>query len=112
MKATAKLFKAISNETRLAIMVLLSQKELCVCQIEKILNLSQAKVSRHLTVLKHTGLVSDRREGLWIYYSIVKPRNKIESKIYEIFTEFKINLKELRVDAAKLRNCGDIKGRR
>ena len=103
MREFTKLLKALSHETRLMIMVLLSQKELCVCEIEKHLNLSQAKVSRHLTVLKHAGLVKDRREGLWIYYSAVKPENKIEKGVFELFRELagskpppKLNLKKLK----------------
>ena len=105
MKETVKVLKALSNDTRLTIMVLLSQKELCVCQIEKLLNLSQAKVSRHLTVLKHAGLVSDRREGLWIYYSAAKPGNKIETKVFEIFSELKANISSLKINTATLKSC-------
>ena len=105
MKEYVKIFKALSNETRLTIMVLLNQKELCVCQIEKLLNLSQVKVSRHLTVLKHAGLVTDRREGLWIYYSAVKPKNKIEEKVFELFREIESNKSRLKISSIKLKSC-------
>lgn len=79
------LFKALSDPTRLRIMVLLAEKELCVCQLEDALNLSQAKVSRHLNVLKHARLVEARREGLWIYYSQVKAKNCLEKRVFECF---------------------------
>lgn len=105
MKELVKILKALSNDTRLKIMVLLNQKELCVCQIEKLLNLSQAKVSRHLTVLKHADLVTDMREGLWIYYSAVKPKNKINKIVFELFRELADNKSELKIDAMKLKSC-------
>ena len=85
MKEYVNMFKALSDETRLRIIVLLSEKELCVCQIESALVIPQAKVSRHLTVLKHARLVNARRDGLWIYYSIAKPKNCLEEKIFLCF---------------------------
>ena len=109
MNDAIKLFKAISNETRLAIMVLLCHKELCVCQIEKLLNLSQAKASRHLNVLKNAGLVMDRREGLWIYYSAVVPETRVEKRIFDIFSEFRINTNKRKMSTAKLKVCGTRK---
>lgn len=63
------IFKALSDETRLRIYLLLGKGEICVCQIQVALGMSQTKVSRHLTVLRHAGLVNARREGQWMYYS-------------------------------------------
>jgi ArsR family transcriptional regulator len=88
MKEYVDMFKALSDETRLRIVILLSKKELCVCQIEASLVLSQAKVSRHLAVLRHAGLVNVRRDGLWMHYSLIVPRNKLEAKIFACFREF------------------------
>lgn len=88
MKEELDLFKALSDETRLRIMVLLSEKELCVCQLEWALSLTQAKISRHLAVLKNAGLVQDRREGLWIFYSLVKPKNELERLIHKYLKEY------------------------
>lgn len=79
------LFKALSDSTRLRVMVLLAEKELCVCQIEEALNLSQVKVSRHLNVLRHAGMVESRRDGLWVYYTQVKPKNCLEKRIFACF---------------------------
>ena len=105
MKKYTDIFKALSNDTRLTIMVILNQQELCVCQIERFLNLSQVKVSRHLTLLKYAGLVKCRREGLWMYYSIAKPKNKIENKMFELLHEIEINKKELKIIKSKLKVC-------
>ena len=69
MKATAQIFKALGDETRLRIMALLvSARELCVCDIMAALNLPQSTVSRHLSYLRNAGLVVDRRQGIWMYY--------------------------------------------
>ncbi|MFN3740679.1 MAG: ArsR/SmtB family transcription factor [Thermodesulfovibrionales bacterium] len=64
------LFKALSDETRLRILKLLEHGELCVCDIVAALDMIQPKVSFHLGVLKEAGLIKDRKQGKWIYYSI------------------------------------------
>jgi ArsR family transcriptional regulator len=67
----ADLFKALSDETRLRIYSLLTKAELCVCEIEDMLNLSQSLVSNHLAVLRRAGLVKARRDAedaRWIFY--------------------------------------------
>ncbi|OPY43907.1 MAG: DNA-binding transcriptional repressor ArsR [Methanoregulaceae archaeon PtaU1.Bin222] len=69
------LFKALSDETRLRIYLLL-KRELCVCQIQVALGMSQTKISRHLTVLRNAGLVDARRDGLWMYYSRTVPGSR------------------------------------
>lgn len=58
-----QVFKALGEPTRLKIMRLLAEKELCVCDLEEILKISQPRVSQHLKVLKQAGLVKERREG-------------------------------------------------
>ncbi|MDH7510101.1 MAG: metalloregulator ArsR/SmtB family transcription factor [Methanolinea sp.] len=67
------IFKALSDETRLRIYLLLGGGELCVCHIQAALGTTQTKVSRHLGVLRNAGLVTARREGLWIYYRRSEP---------------------------------------
>jgi len=105
MKKTAKIFKALSNDTRLRIMALLSQNELCVCQIEKLLNINQTTASRHLIILKYSELVKDRREGLWIYYSIVTPKDEIGKRIFGCFDELIKKYPELRVNLKTINSC-------
>ena len=105
MKNTVKIFKALSNETRIRIMALLYQRELCVCEIEKILHINQTTASRHLNILKYSGLVKDRREGLWIYYSIVKPMDEIGKRILGCFDDIIKNYTDLNIDKKILNNC-------
>jgi ArsR family transcriptional regulator len=71
MRQLADTYKALSDETRLAIMALLLENdELCVCDFVGALGLTQSKASRHLRYLYNAGLVRDRREGLWMHYSL------------------------------------------
>jgi ArsR family transcriptional regulator, arsenate/arsenite/antimonite-responsive transcriptional repressor len=73
MDQTGKLFKALGEEIRLRILyLLLTEGELCVCDIMAALELPQSTASRHLAYLKKAGWVDDRREAVWMYYSIAK----------------------------------------
>ena len=68
---TPQLFKVLSDPTRLRCVALLaSEKELCVCELTQALELPQPKISHHLGALRKIGLVSDRKEGLWVHYRI------------------------------------------
>lgn len=65
------LFSALANEIRLRCLMLLQlEGELCVCELTHALKLSQPMVSRHLGILRDSGMVTDRRAGQWIYYSL------------------------------------------
>ncbi len=69
----AKLFKALMHPARLAILDILREGEECVCHIECLLGYRQAYISQQLSVLRETGLVQDRRDGLNIFYSAATP---------------------------------------
>ena len=81
MRALAQVFRALADETRLAMLALvLSHGELCVCDLEQVLGISQSKSSRHLRYLKNAGLLDDRRAGLWVHYRIapgLAPERKV-----------------------------------
>lgn len=68
----SRLFGALEDKTRLRIVALLSHRELCVCHIQQILNLSQPTISRHLRILRLAGVVTDRRVGRWVHYRLAK----------------------------------------
>lgn len=72
MKDLTNLFGALADETRFRIINLLLERELCVCELVEILDMSQPRISRHLNILKQTGLLHNWREGKWIHYSIKK----------------------------------------
>jgi ArsR family transcriptional regulator len=65
------LFHALSDATRLEILEMLRDGEQCVCDLQDGLEAAQSRLSFHLKVLREAGLVSDRKEGRWSYYSIV-----------------------------------------
>jgi ArsR family transcriptional regulator len=66
----SRLFHALSDETRLRILERLRTGERCVCELTDALDAAQSRLSFHLKVLKEAGLVSDRREGRWMYYTL------------------------------------------
>jgi ArsR family transcriptional regulator len=75
MKGVEGYFKGLADITRLRIVNLLLRGELCGCDIQYVIATSQSNVSRHLTYLKRSGLVQDRREGFRIYYRLLEQDN-------------------------------------
>ena len=67
-----ELFKALADETRLRILHLIGDQEVCVCFFVEALNVPQPKISRHLAYLRRVGLVDTRRDGKWIHYRLAK----------------------------------------
>jgi len=72
MRNLVKVFRALSDETRLRILKVLLERECCVCEIMQALDISQSRASRNLGILEGAGFVKSRRDGLWIVYSINK----------------------------------------
>ena len=70
LKKSVSLFHALSDETRLVLLERLNEGERCVCELTDAMKASQSRLSFHLKVLKDAGLIRDRREGRWMYYSI------------------------------------------
>ncbi len=70
MKDIVKIFKALSDPTRLRIMLLLLRKELCVCELTFILGLEQSRISHHMRVLREADIAEDVRDGRWIIYRV------------------------------------------
>lgn len=101
MKNLLDALKALSDETRLRIINLLFEKELCVCDIIETLKISQAKASRHLIYLKNAGLVSDRKHAQWVYYSLIHDSESkfIESLVFENLR----NLEQYKSDLVSLK---------
>lgn len=76
-----QLFKGLADVTRLRILNLLMHGELCVCDIQYVLQSSQPNVSRHLIYLKNSGLVSDRRDGQRMYYRLVQSGDGVRRRL-------------------------------
>jgi len=81
VKETAQFFKVLADEARLKMLWLLfNRRELCVCDIMAVLEITQSKASRHLAALRHAGIAVDRKEGLWSYYSIRQIEDELAEK--------------------------------
>ncbi|HEB50059.1 MAG TPA: ArsR family transcriptional regulator [Desulfobulbus sp.] len=70
MKECLRVLKAMSDSSRLRVLKMLEGRELCVCEIQSLLALSQSTVSKHLKILEDAGLVDRRRDGQWVLYSL------------------------------------------
>lgn len=80
----AKFFRALADENRQKILRLLEAREMCVCEIMVALELTQPTASHHLRILENAGLVKDRKEGKWVFYTVANPklvRRMLEQKI-------------------------------
>gem|GEM_PF-1208545 len=96
------LFRALADPTRLRLLNLIANREICVCYFVEILRISQPKVSRHLTYLRRAGIVASRREGKWMHYRLVMPKDDVAAGILkETLKHLKKKL-EMRRDASRL----------
>jgi ArsR family transcriptional regulator, arsenate/arsenite/antimonite-responsive transcriptional repressor len=75
------LFRALADSTRLRLLNLISDKEICVCYLVEALRMSQPKISRHLAYLRRAGIVASRRQGRWMHYRLVAPGDKAAAAI-------------------------------
>jgi ArsR family transcriptional regulator len=92
LSRAVELFHALSDETRLAIVQRLRSGERCVCDLTDLLDAAQSRLSFHLKVLKDAGLVSDRRAGRWVHYSL---NRDVFSELNEILGDMKPSTRRL-----------------
>jgi len=78
----AFLFKALADPTRLRLINLMGDDEVCVCFFVEVLKINQPKISRHLAYLRRAGVVSARRDGKWIHYRLVEPPDAHAANIF------------------------------
>jgi ArsR family transcriptional regulator, arsenate/arsenite/antimonite-responsive transcriptional repressor len=111
LKEIVKVFKAIGDETRIRLLKLLQQRELCVCELMQALDMTQSRVSRNLGILKNAGLVDDRRDGLWVHYSLNVEARPYIKELLEILKDScnddKIIVKDL-VELSKAQKLSNI----
>ncbi|MDV3428158.1 MAG: metalloregulator ArsR/SmtB family transcription factor [Bacillota bacterium] len=86
------IFKALAEESRLRILALLMNNEMCVCEIEECLKMTQSNVSRHLTALKISGILDSYKQAQWVYYKISDAFKDENQSLWIYLTE---KLKEL-----------------
>ena len=95
-------FKALADRTRLRIIHLIGDDEVCVCFFVEVLKTNQPKVSRHLAYLRRAGLVSARREGKWMNYKLVEPPDAHAGRIFAEVRDWLANNPEMQRDKNRL----------
>ena len=100
------LFRAFSDRTRLRILNLLNGRdEICVCDFMRVLELPQAKVSRHLAYLRKAGLVAGRKDQQWMHYRILPAKGKFHAKLLECLSCCMGEVPTLKSDRRRLGDC-------
>ncbi|HEY0429937.1 MAG TPA: metalloregulator ArsR/SmtB family transcription factor [Pyrinomonadaceae bacterium] len=94
-------FMALADKTRLRLLNLMRQDEICVCFFTEVLGESQPKISRHLAYLRNAGMVEARREGKWMHYSISEPKDENAEKVLQEVLAWLANQDEMRKDHEK-----------
>jgi ArsR family transcriptional regulator len=105
MQALEGYFKGLADHNRMRIINLLLHGELCVCDIQRILDASQPNVSRHLNYLKHSGLVLDRREGFRVFYRLSAEGDSALQGLWEFLCGIFKRERILQADLRKLRQA-------
>jgi ArsR family transcriptional regulator len=95
-------FQALADRTRLRLLNLMREDEICVCFFVEVFKTNQPKISRHLAYLRNAGLVSGRREGKWIHYRIEKPADENARKVLEDVLAWTADDKEMQRDRERL----------
>ncbi|MCU1290796.1 MAG: putative transcriptional regulator [Acidobacteria bacterium] len=95
-------FAALADRTRLRLLNLMREGEVCVCFFAETLGTNNPKISRHLSYLKRAELVSGRRDGKWMHYRISEPKNKKAAEIFAGLMEMLKEDKEMQIDRERL----------
>jgi ArsR family transcriptional regulator, arsenate/arsenite/antimonite-responsive transcriptional repressor len=114
LRETARFFKVLADEARLNMLWLLfNNQELCVCDFMEVLEITQSKASRHLAALRNAGLATDRKEGLWAYYSLRPVEDELVAAHLKLLKEKLSKRNEAKQLLAKLnawlktKKCGE-----
>jgi ArsR family transcriptional regulator len=97
-----ELFKALADRTRLRLINLMGDAEVCVCFFVEVLKLNQPKISRHLAYLRRAGVVASRRDGKWMHYRIVEPPDPRAANIFREVRAALANDTSMKRDRARL----------
>ncbi|HEX4950062.1 MAG TPA: metalloregulator ArsR/SmtB family transcription factor [Blastocatellia bacterium] len=97
-----KFFLALSDRTRLRLLNLMQDDEVCVCFFTEVLQAPQPTISRHLAYLRQAGVVSARREGKWMHYRIVEPPDARAAEVFRTIRAWLSEDPELRRDRERM----------
>jgi ArsR family transcriptional regulator, arsenate/arsenite/antimonite-responsive transcriptional repressor len=97
-----RFFQALGDKTRLRLLNLMGDQELCVCYFVEILDQPQPKISRHLAYLRRAGIVAARRDGKWMHYRIVMPPNSGAAHVLRDILAWFQNDRSMQADRTRL----------
>jgi ArsR family transcriptional regulator, arsenate/arsenite/antimonite-responsive transcriptional repressor len=103
--APEKLFAALADRTRLRLLNLIGNQEVCVCYLVEILELPQPTISRHLAFLRRSGLVAARRQGKWMHYRVSVPADPSARAVLRDILHWLSAHEEMRRDCSRLKNA-------
>ncbi|MCX6154949.1 MAG: metalloregulator ArsR/SmtB family transcription factor [Candidatus Kapabacteria bacterium] len=95
MKKLLKIFKALSDKNRVRILLMLTKKKLCVCEIQDILGITVSTVSKHLSILRDVEFINDEKDGKWVNYSLNTASKDIVLNQIMLILPFYLNDDEL-----------------
>ena len=95
-------FRALADRTRLRLLNLMADDEICVCFFVAVLGTNQPKISRHLAYLRKAGVVTARREGKWMHYRIVEPADSHAARVFREVRAWLAGDQEMQRDRARL----------
>jgi ArsR family transcriptional regulator len=98
------LFKALADRTRLRLLNLMGDGEVCVCFFVEVLGTNQPKISRHLAYLRRAGVVAARREGKWMHYRVAAPADPRAARVFEEVMAWLRDDRDMQKDRARLAN--------
>ena len=98
------LFKALADRTRLRLLNLMGDGEVCVCFFVEVLGTNQPKISRHLAYLRRAGVVSARREGKWMHYRVTLPEDPRAARVFAEVMAWLGEDRDMQRDRARLAN--------
>lgn len=96
------LFSALADRTRLRLLNLMGDDEICVCFFVETLKTNQPKISRHLAYLRRAGVVEARRDGKWMHYRIVEPADERAARVFREVRAWLAQDQEMRRDRERL----------
>src|SRR5262249_46145218 len=100
--AMERLFAALADRTRLRLLNLMADGEVCVCYFVEVLQMNQPNISRHLAYLKSADIVAARRDGKWMHYRIIEPADEAAARIFREVRNWLLEDKEMKRDRSRL----------
>src|SRR6185437_14801813 len=95
-------FRALADRTRLRLINLIGDQEVCVCFFVEILKTNQPKISRHLAYLRRAGIVASRREGIWMHYRLSTPKDENAARVLSEVREWLLKDPAMQSDRKRL----------